>query len=319
MSARPRPALNAFGISFGLAGLAGTWSEAVRSLGWPGPVAEVGWALAIGVWAATVILYLVRLEALADSRGDLRHPVLGAFAALAPIPPLLLGAHLFAQFPAVATVIVWVAVAVSATFGSWFISQLLTVPREAASLHGGYFLPQVAANLLCAQSLAVIGHHTLAMAFFGVGLLFWLLVGGALISRLMTGPELPGQLIPTLGIFSAPPAVAGNAWWTLNGGHSDGVTSLLIGATVAVVVPHLFLIRRYLRLPFTLGFWALTFAIAASATFSVRLLWTASWEWAAVAGWIIVVVATGLIALIGVLSLRLLWRERALRTQPSIE
>ncbi|GAA2228983.1 hypothetical protein N1031_05990 [Herbiconiux moechotypicola] len=311
-TARVRPPLNSFGISFGLSGLAGTWSEAARSLASPQVVAEALWVLAIAAWLVTVVLILNRAPSWRALADDVRHPVLGPFTALVPLPPMIWGAHLAATDPVVGTILVWLGATASAVFGAWFVAQLLAVPRGLAAVHGGYFLPAVAASLLSAQSLAVIRQDGLALPLFGVGVLFWALVGGAVLARLMAGPELPGGLLPTLGIFSAPPAVAGNAWWVMTGGDTGAVGMLLAGSMVAVLAPHLFLLRRYLRLEFVVGFWALTFTTAASATFGLRLLAASSTSgWAMPAGWAVLGIATAVIALIAAFTVRL-WLGSAL-------
>jgi tellurite resistance protein len=303
---RPRPPLNTFGIAFGLTGLAGAWTEATRALASPQFIGEVLWAFALLVWLVTLTLYVSRLHGWRDVAGDLKNPVLGPFAALIPIPPMLLGAHLEPTLPELGVPLVWVCVALSAVFGSWFISQLLTVSRGFGPVHSGYFLPTVAAGLLTAQSLAIIGQPKLAVGALGIGMLFWLLIGGAVIARLISGPDSLPALMPTLGIFSAPPAVAGNAWWIISGGQGGMISELLAGAMAAVIAPHLFLIRRYVKLPFALGFWALTFTAAASATFTIRLLSIENAAWATVAAWVVLAAATLFIGAIGVRSLALL-------------
>jgi tellurite resistance protein len=301
-SSRVRPPLNAFGIAFGLTGLAGTWTEATRSLAAPQVVAEGLWVVAIGAWFVTLAIYLSRLQGIRSVGADLSHPVLGPFAALVPIPPMLLGAHLLPWVPTIAVAMILVSFVFSAVFGFWFISQLLTTTRGFDKVHSGYFLPTVAAALIGAQSLAAIGQSSLALGAFGVGVLFWLLIGGAVVARLMAGPELLSALLPTLAIFSAPPAVAGNAWWVITGGHDGVVLEILAGTMIALVAPHFFLIRRYVKLPFALGFWALTFTTAASATFTLHLLSLENALWAVIAGWVILAMATAVIGLIGIKS-----------------
>ncbi|MEV7794250.1 transporter [Streptomyces sp. NPDC087512] len=182
------------------------------------------------------------------------------------------------------------------------------MPREAASLHGAYLLPTVAASLISAQSVASIGHREAATTLFAVGVLFWLLIGSLLLVRFATGPAVPAQLLPTLAVFSAPPAVAGNAWWAIAGPGLDGVQLALLGSLAALLLPHLFLLPRYLRLDFSLGFWAFTFTIAASATYGLRVLSLSPSAWHTTLSWTIVVAATGLIGAIAVRSLSLLPR-----------
>ncbi len=188
-SRRSRPPLNGFGIAFGLTGLAATWSESTSLLQTPQFIADSLWALAMGAWVTTLLLYITRLEGLRELGQDLRHPVLGPFAALIPIPPMLLGAHLFSMSQLVSKIVVGACVIVLAIFAFWYLSQLMTVSRGFAAVHSGYFLPTVAGGLLSAQSFAYIGQKSLAVGAFGIGILFWLLIGGALLARTIAGPD----------------------------------------------------------------------------------------------------------------------------------
>lgn len=307
---RPRLALNTFGIAFGTAGIAGTWTAAAAELHAPEAVAEGLWAVAAVVWVVTIVRYLRRPGGLGAVRADLRHPVFGPFAALVPAVASLLSAHLASWLPTVGAVGVWAAAVVSTAFGAWFVASLVTVPREPGTLHGGYLLPTVAASLLTAQAFGVIGETTLATGYFAVGVLFWVLIGAVLLGRLSTGPALPAPLFPTLAILSAPPAVAGNAWWTITGGQPSVVHTVLVGTMVAFLLPHVFLVRRYLRTGFAVGFWAMTFTAAASATYGVRALTAAGYGTTGVVlAWAAVALATALVGVIAVRSIGLL-RQR---------
>ncbi|MFF8592438.1 C4-dicarboxylate transporter [Streptomyces sp. NPDC015220] len=301
---RARLPLNTFGIAFGLSGLAGTWTAA-GELGAPEPIADILWLVAATAWLVTIVRYAAAGLRLNDVAEDLRHPVLGPFAALAPVAGSLLSARLSVWFPAVGEALVWFMLALSAAFGGWFIARMLTVPRDPATLHGGHLLPTVAASLISAQSLATIGHPGAAKVLFASGVLFWILIGALLLARFTTGPEIPRPLLPTLAIFSAPPAVAGNAWWAITGGRPGTAHEILLGTMAALLLPHLFLVRDYLRLPFALGFWALTFTTAASATYGIRLLSLTGARWSTPLSWVVVAAATGLIGTVAVRSLAL--------------
>ncbi|MBT2502370.1 hypothetical protein [Curtobacterium sp. ISL-83] len=304
--ARPRLALNTFGIAFGTAGIAGTWTAAGTDLGAPPVIGEALWVIAALLWIGTIVRYLRRAGGLRAIGADLRHPVFGPFAALVPAIGALLSAHVAAALPVLGTIGVWTMVTLSAAFGAWFLSSLLTVPREPGTLHGGYLLPTVAGSLLAAQSLGAIGQPVVASGFFAAGVLFWVLVTAVLLGRLTTGPALPAPLFPTIAILSAPPAVAGNAWWVITGGGPSIVHTLLVGTMVAFVLPHVFLVHRYLRTGFAIGFWAMTFTAAASATYAVRVL-TAGGAGAlgVVAAWVVVAAATALVGTIAVRSVGL--------------
>ena len=217
---RPRVRLNAFGGGFGLAGLSGTWTAVSTQLGGPRWAAEALWAVAAVVWLSTLVAYAVRSGGPRRVVADLRDPVLAPFAALVPVTASLLGAHLATLLPTAGAVVVWVSAAVTLAFGAWFTAQTFVEPRELATLHGGHLLPTVAGSFLSGQALSAVGHHTLGAGLVAAGIMFWLLIGAVLLVRFLTGPRLPGALLPTLAIVSAPPAVAGNAWWVVAGARS---------------------------------------------------------------------------------------------------
>jgi tellurite resistance protein TehA-like permease/MFS family permease len=307
---RPRLPLNTFGIAFGTAGIAGTWTAAGIELGAPPAVGEVLWAAAAVAWVVTIVRYLRRPGGVRAILSDLRHPVLGPFAALIPAVGSLLAAHLATWLPVAGATGVWAMLVLTTAFGAWFVTALLTAPRDPATLHGGYLLPTVAASLLSAQALATIGHPELATGYFAAGVLFWLLIGAVLVARFTTGPAVPVGLLPTLAILSAPPAVAGNAWWTMTGGAPSVVHTALAGTMVAFLLPHVFLLRRYVTSGFAIGFWAMTFTTAASATYGIRLLALSDLgTTGTVLSWLVVGVATLVVGSIATRSLGLLRRS----------
>ncbi|GAA2898090.1 hypothetical protein GCM10010517_63150 [Streptosporangium fragile] len=73
------------------------------------------------------------------------------------------------------------------------------------------------------------------------------------------------------------------------------------------------LLRRYLRLPFALGFWAFTFTTAAGATYGVRLLTLGPSPLRTIADWLLIALATGIIGAVGIRSLALLHLPRHIR------
>ncbi|GAA4727809.1 hypothetical protein GCM10023216_18760 [Isoptericola chiayiensis] len=301
-----RVPLNVIGIAFGTAGLAGAWTTAATFLDAPAAVGHVLWAVAAAAWLLISVRYLAGARSVVVVLADLRSPVLGPFGVLYPVVGSLLAAQLAPPLPGVAAAGVRLMALVSVTFGAFFVSSLLTEPRDPAALHGGYLLPTVAATLLTAQSLAAIGQRQWAIGFFAVGILFWALIGSALMLRFATGPPIPEPLVPTLAIFSAPPAVAGNAWWAITDGAPSMVHTVLGAAMVALLLPHMFLVRRYLITKFAIGLWALTFTAAASAGYAVRLLTAAGGgEPAVVAAWAALALATTIVAAVAIGSLRL--------------
>jgi tellurite resistance protein len=302
-----RAPLSSLGIPFGLSGLAGTWTMAGVSSLAPQFIAEGLWMLAAAAWIAVVANYLWRSRNRGGSiRADLRDPVQGAFASLAPTSAMLICTHYAQQLPMVGRIITAGFMVIGLLFGAWFLAQLALRERSIDAIHAGYLLPTVAAAFIVGQSAGTFGWTLLGEAAIAVGILFWLMLGTIILARMAFRPAPPAALLPTFAIFSAPPAVAGNAWFAVNGGRIDLVETMLLGTFVVLILVQLMMLGAYWRLPFTLGFWAFTFTAASSGTYTVH--WLALWGGPghAVWAWLAIALVTLLIGSIAVRSVALL-------------
>jgi tellurite resistance protein len=117
-----------------------------------------------------------------------------------------------------------------------------------------------------------LGYDGLARLLFGYGAVCWLVLGSIILVRLFTRPLPPNPLIPTLAIELAPPVVAGNAWFAINGNRPDTIAYVLAGYAVLMVLVQLRLIELYVRVPFVAGVWAFGFSFAAAVPVSIRWL-----------------------------------------------
>jgi tellurite resistance protein len=305
-TARARIPLNTLAIPFGLSGLAEVWTEASSDLGWPPGIADALWAVAAIAWVWLIVAHVVRGSRSGSSLGSqLRHPAQGPIGALTAIVGMLLGATLYRLLPVAGIVLVIASIAAAAIFAGWLLSFWLSGSLEVDSVHGGYFLPTVAAGLIAATTAAQVGLTSLAVGAFAVGILFWVVIFVALLARFATRPALPDALTPTLAIIVAPPAVAGTAWFAIDGAQPGSVEYALATITVVLVLMQVFLIPRYRVLPFSLGFWSFTFSFAAVSGYAIEwlfLLRPFGWQVLAVA---ILAGITVLIGTIGFKSIRL--------------
>ena len=312
-SSRARPSrtgrapLSSLGIPFGLSGLAGTWTMAAHTSLAPPIIAEGLWMLAAAAWIVVVSNYLWRSRNRGGSiREDLRDPVQGAFASLAPTSAMLVCTHNAQYLPLAGRIATGVFMVIGLLFGAWFLAQLALRERSIDTVHAGYLLPTVAAAFILGQGAGTFGWTLLGEAAIAVGILFWLILGTIILARMAFRPAPPAALLPTFAIWSAPPAVAGNAWFAVNGGRVDLVETMLLGTFVVLILVQLMMLGAYWRLPFTLGFWAFTFTAASSGTYAAH--WLALWGGPghAVWAWLAIGLATVLIGSIAVRSVALL-------------
>jgi tellurite resistance protein len=262
---------NLFSIAFGLAGLADAWDAARSVLAIPPAVPDGLFILAAAVWLALVVLYLAKGRT--RIAADLRDAVLSPFVGVILIVPMLLGTGLASVALTASRVVVLVFLAATVLFGGWLTGQWIVADLDQDLAHPGYFLPTVAGGLLGGFAAAAVGLHAIAEVSFGIGIICWLLLASTILSRLFFRRALPVPLTPTLAIEVAPPAVAGLAWFLMNGGTADIIARGLGGYTLLMVLTQLRFIPLYARLRFSPVFWAFTFSYAAVATDA--LLWIA--------------------------------------------
>jgi tellurite resistance protein len=244
-------------------------------LGLPRAVPDTIAAAAALLWLFVLLGYLA--QGPRRILADLRDPVLSPFTSLAVITPVIPAVALAQANLTAGRVVVAVFAAATVILGGFLTGQWIVEDLDPSAAHPGYFLPTVAGGLVSSYAAAEVGLHTAAEALFGIGVVSWLVLGSLILNRLFFTRTLPPPLLPTLAIELAPPAVAGLAWFALNGGSIDLAARVLGGYAVLMALVQLRFLPVYRRLHFSPGFWAFTFSFAAAAADALAwLLTTAS-------------------------------------------
>lgn len=260
---------NLLSVAFGMAGLGESWAAAQPVLGLPQAVPNAFLAASGLVWVVLMTFYL--RQGWGQIWLDLRDPVLAPFTSLAVVTPMIPAVALAQADLTAARIVVCVFAAATVLLGGFLTGQWIVGDLEQGAAHPGYFLPTVAGSLVGSGSLAEVHLRAAAEGMLGIGVLCWVLLGSLILNRLFFTKALPAPLVPTLAIELAPPAVAGLAWFALNGGTIDVVARLLAGYTVLMALVQLRFIPLYRSLHFSPGFWAFTFSYAAAV--SDALIW----------------------------------------------
>lgn len=262
---------NFFAIPMGLAGLAGVWQIAARFYGLPASLSATLYIVTTIVYLLLVVTFGCKLLlSWKTALADLTHPVLGPFSVLFPIVGMLLALGLEPYVHPLALGIFLVFLGASLLLGGWMLGRWLAVQRDLDALHSGYYLPIVASSLIGSEGLARFGFVAAGWMCFGIGVICWLLLGSIIFNRLFTRPGLPQGLIPTIAIEIAPPALAGNAYFTLTGNRIDLLTYMFAGYVLLMFLVQLCLVPRYRKLPFVVGFWSFTFPFATATVYAIR-------------------------------------------------
>jgi len=309
----PRVPPSFFGITFGLAGLGEVWHAAAKPLGVSLAIADVIFIAAAAVWVVLLAGYLA--QGLRQVLADFSDPVLGAFMSLAVITPMLLAAALAPSAYAAARLLVIIFLALTIALGGWITGQWILTKIDEDANHPGYFLPTVAGPLVGSSAATVVGLHEVAEGTFGVGVISWLVLGSIVLRRLFFRPLLPAPLVPTMAIEVAPPAVAGVAYFALNGGRLDVIARALGCYALLSVLVQLRLVPVYARLRFSAGFWSFTFSYAIVATDALLWLKAARPPGATAYVTVVVTLITVLIVAIALRAIVALGRGRFFRTR----
>jgi tellurite resistance protein len=263
---------NLFAVAFGLAGLAQAWSTLMKFAHGPNWPANALWIVAALVWLITLVGYLTNVAAQRRWKTELSDPTFGPFTVLIVIVPMQLSVPLAGQARDAGEVVFWCAAALTVLVGAWISGGWIALDGDVRRWHPGYYLPVTAGGLIAGGASAALGFTTLSHVLFGLGVGSFLLIGSIVSQRLFVVPALPLALLPTIAIELAPPVVAADTWFAINGGKVDIAAAILGGFSVLMVLIQLRLIPMYRRAPFGPAYWAFSFPAAAAVTCGVHWL-----------------------------------------------
>jgi tellurite resistance protein len=263
---------NLFAACFGLAGLAAAWTTLMRLVhgpDWPGNALYIVAAL---IWLMTAIGYLGNVAVQHRWRQELTDQTMAPFVSLLFIVPVLLSVPLAEQARGAGEIVFGCAATATVLFGGWITGDWITRGGDLRHWHPGYYLPAAAGGLIAGGASAALGFVTLSHVLFGLGVGSYLLLGSIIGQRLFVVPELPKPLLPTIAIELAPPVVAANSWFAINGGGVDTTAAVISGFAVLMVLAQLRLIPLYRTAPFGPAYWAFSFPAAAAVTCGLHWL-----------------------------------------------
>jgi tellurite resistance protein len=254
-----------FAVGMGVTGLGLAWRMAAQRLAWDPSWAWIGEAIivlaviGVGVVAAT---YLVKLLRYPDAvRREFANPVASCFFATITISLTLMASAAFPYSLALAKTLWVVSVAGHFSLSTWLIGRWLVADHDIGHLNPGWFIPAVG-NIVPPVLGPALGFVELSWFLFAVGLSIWMIFLAIVVHRLVFQPSMPAQLIPTLVILIAPPAVGFMAWVSLVGGL-DGFGRVLfyLALFFAILLASRFMVLA--KIPFKPSWWAYTFPLDA--------------------------------------------------------
>jgi tellurite resistance protein len=298
--------LRLYPIALGLGGLGGSWRTAV-ALGAPAWPAVSLSVVSLGAWITITVMYVLKGGGRPRAFiADLRHPEQGFALGYIPVIPLLLLAHA-PRTPGFRILDLGLA-AVWAVGTAALVAHWITTPRDRHAIHPGFSLPVVGGPFIACISLQANGWHALAQGLFTVGVYFGVTFGSLIVGRLMTEQRLTDARFPTLAVLMVPPATASSAWFGLN---DNRITTFGIGLAAVLAMMaliQLFILPDYLRRPFTISCWSFSFPLASVANTVGHWAIAAPDPASRLLTWSTLIIATAIIGLLAVLTVRMVWR-----------
>lgn len=264
--------VNYFAVALGTGALGAAWRTGASKGMAPDWVGEsilafnaVVWLLLVGFLVHAVVKYRAWVCSFWE------HPARTCFFSLIPATTAQVGAALYpyAEVPALTLVVL------GAVGQLYFASH-----RIAGTWRGGHapeatspvlYLPTVATNFATATAMGFVGWHDMAMLFFGAGLISWVSIEGAILSRLRTLTPLPQGERGIIGIQMAPPFVGGNAYLAANGGTVDWFFLVLTGYGILQLIFLMRLLPWVLEGGFSMSMWGFSFGMGSMVAGGIRL------------------------------------------------
>ncbi len=261
-----------FAMVMGLSGLTIAWEKAV-SLGNLGlPALPRGLLLlTAAVFTVLAVLYTAKLIRYTGSVvSEFHHPVKLNFFPAISISLLLLAIAMLPVDRSTSMALwmmgtLWHLVLTLYVVNAWMHHEHFKVEH----INPAWFIPAVG-NVVVPVAGVPLGYPDVSWFFFSVGLLFWGVLLTIVFYRLMFHAPMDSKLLPTLFILIAPPAVGFISYMKLNG-EVDAFARVLYYAGLFMTLVMFTQVPRFIRLRFSLAWWAYSFPLAAISIASMLM------------------------------------------------
>jgi tellurite resistance protein len=255
-----------FGGVMGLCGLCFCWRLACRLWHLNKGIGEtIGW-LAVLAFLILSITYLAKcLRYQAIVRQEIANPVSVSFFATFIVSMLLIPGILLPYFPAIAVGMWSIATILMFVFAWYVLRKWLDDPQLPENAVPAWILPIVGTLdvPVVGTQFKLVEINEICLMFFGIGIIFTLILMGIIFSRLLFQKSLPEAIQPTLLILIGPFALAFTGYEGLSGTQDilsgvffyfDLFLLLMLGSKIAYLP---------VSCPFRMTWWAVSFPLTA--------------------------------------------------------
>ncbi len=287
-----------FAVVLGLAGLGLAWRQAGAVAGaaqWIGGAILVLAAAAFGLIAAAYLGKAIRHAA--EVAADFNHPVRVNFFPAISISLLLLAVAAGPHNTPLATGLFLLGAALHLGLMLVIVRRWVLRDTDIAHSNPAWFIPAVG-NIVVPIAGVPLGFVEFSWFFFAIGIGFWILLFSIVFYRLVFHAQLPAKLTPTLFILIAPPSVGYIAYAALTGGEIDTLARILFYFGLFMTALVACLADVFVKAPFAVSWWAVTFPADAIAIAALDYRATAAADGLAPLAWFLLAAATVIVALV---------------------
>lgn len=221
------------------------------------------------VFMSITLAYLIKSIKFPNAiKQEMEHPIAGNFFAAFSISLLLLSILYKDITPQPAAYLWYLGTFLQLAFtikllNAWILQEKWKITHMSPA----WFIP-IVGNIIVPLGAPTFANLETGWFFFSIGLIFWIILQSIMMYRLFFHPPMAKQLEPTLFIFIAPPAMGFMSYLALNGGVLDSFARILYYTALFFVLLLLSQTLRFIKIPFSVAWWAYTFPIAAIANAS---------------------------------------------------
>ena len=258
--------ISLFGAVMGLCGLCFSWRLADRAWGVGHITGEIIGVAAIICFLLLSCVYAVKwakYPAIVSS--EFRHPVQVCFFATFIVSLLLIPGILLPYFPSLAS-LTWITGTVLIfTFALIVLRKWLDKPQDVKSALPVWILPVVGTLdvPIAGSYIQISGSREISLMFFGIGIVFAVILLVVVISRLIFQEPLPSQMQPTMLILTGPFALAYTGYIEMTG-KQDMPAIIMFYFNLflfLLVAGKIFLLPK--TCPFRISWWSVSFPLTA--------------------------------------------------------
>jgi len=304
-----------FAVVMGLAGTAIVYLRAGRIL-WDNEIPGVFLvAVTTGLFVVLVVAYgLKSIKYSGMVRKEFDSPVRLHFFPTISISLILLSIAYLHLLPGLAFWL-WTAgilahlVLTLKTLSIWIQKEHFVIDHIEPS----WFIP-VVGNILVPVAGVELAPVDISWFFFSIGLIFWMLLFGIFLYRIIFHNPLARKRLPTFFILIAPPAVAFISYVRLVG-EVDSFARVMYFFALFLFMLLLFQWRMFRSAEFFISWWAYSFPIAALTVATLLFSTFNTAPWVESAAWALLVLLSLLIIVLLILTIRAASRHEICRPE----